>query len=72
MKTSACAMTLDHRIKYHDNKIRIIVLVAIAKNDSNFIFKMLNELFNSDFNLNDLKFLKTKKEILNALKTYIL
>ena len=65
-------MTLDHRIKYHDNKIRIIVLVAIAKNDSNFIFKMLNELFNSDFNLNDLKFLKTKKEILNALKTYIL
>lgn len=71
-KTSACAMTLDHRIQYHDNKIRIIVLVAIAKNDSNFIFKMLNELFNSDFNLNDLKFLKTKKEILNALKTYIL
>lgn len=71
-KTSACAMTLNHRIKYHDNKIRIIILVAISKNDSNFIFQMLNEFFNSDFNLTDLKFLKTKKEILDVLKKYIL
>lgn len=70
-QTSASAMTFDHRIKYHDNKIRIIILAAISKKDSNFIFQMLNEIFNSNLNLMDLRFLKTKKEILHMLKDHI-
>lgn len=70
-QTAISAMTLEHRIKYHDNKIRIIILAAISKKDSNFIFQMLNEIFNSNLDLKDLRFLKTKKEILNVMKDYI-
>lgn len=70
-KTAVSVMTLDHRIKYCDNKIRIIILAAISKDDSNFVFQMLNKIYNSTLNLNELKFLKTKEEILDVLKEHI-
>lgn len=70
-KTAISAMTLDHRIKYHDNKIRIIILAAIPEKKSNFVFQMLNQIFNSSLDTSKLRFLKTKQEILDVLKEHI-
>ena len=64
-------MTLNHRIKHNDNKIRVLIMAAIPKKNENFIFQMLNELYNSNLNLSNLRFMKEKKEILTLLKDYI-
>lgn len=64
-------MTLDHRVKRNGHKIRILIMAVIPEKDSKLIFQILNELYNSDLNPENLKFLKEKSEIMAVLRDYI-
>ena len=68
---SLSVMTLDHRVKRNGHKIRILIMAVIPEKDSKLIFQILNELYNSDLNPENLKFLKEKSEIMAVLRDYI-
>ena len=68
---SLSVMTLDHRVKRNGHKIRILIMAVIPEKDSKLIFQILNELYNSDLNPENLKFLKEKSEIMAVLRDHI-
>lgn len=70
-QTALSVMTMNHRIKYKDQKLRVIILAAISNKDGNFIFQMLNKLYNSGLNLQDIAHMKEKHEILQYMKDYM-
>ncbi|MFV0465417.1 MAG: BglG family transcription antiterminator [Lachnospiraceae bacterium] len=67
-KTQLLAATLDHRIKWNSYKIRTVIMAALHPDDTSLVFKFIHDLFYSDYNLNEMRFYKTKAEILNFLK----
>lgn len=71
-KTAFSVMTFNHRIRKNDNKIRIMILAAIAEKDSNSIFLLLNKIYNSSLDTEELKFMTTKEEILHCMKPDLL
>lgn len=67
-RTCLSVATLDHRIKWNNYKVRTVIMAAIRPEDTSLVFRMFNDLYYGNFNLNDTRFLKTKKELLDFFK----
>ena len=57
--------TLDHRLIVNGNKIRMVIMLCMQESERGLLFKLYNELYGSDFNPNDCRFMKTRNEFLN-------
>ena len=64
-RTRLSIATLNHRIRRNSYKIRTVIMACIRPEDATLIFKLINELYYSDLNLEDARFLKKKEELLN-------
>ena len=60
--------TLDHRVSVRKNKIRLVIMLAMAKEDQGLIFKLFNDLYMGGFDPEDTRFLKTKIEYMNFFR----
>ena len=67
-RTRLSIATLNHRIRRNSYKIRTVIMACIRPEDATLIFKLINELYYSDLNLEDARFLK-KKEGFNSFLT---
>ena len=66
-KTCLSITTLEHRIRWNSQKIRCVIMAAIHPAHKTVIFKLINEILYGNFNLDDMKFMKTKEEITSFL-----
>lgn len=62
--------TLNHRIRYGSNKIRMVIMICVTRQDRGLILKMLNELYHASFDPSDTRFLKTKEEYMNFIRMH--
>lgn len=60
--------TLDHRITWNASKIRIVVTAALTAEDMPAILRLTNFLYEDAYNLEGIKNLKTKEEILTYVR----
>lgn len=61
-------VTLDHRITWNAHKIRIIVAAALTEDDMPAILRLTNFLYEDAYDLEGIKNLKTKEEVLQYIK----
>ncbi len=66
-KTCLSIGTMEHRLKWHSQKIRCVIMAAIHPTHYSLIFKLINTLIYNDFNLEDMRFMKSKSEIISFL-----
>ena len=59
--------TLNHRLIVNGNKIRMVIMLCMQESERGLLFKLYNELYGSDFNPNDCRFMKTRNEFLDFL-----
>lgn len=71
LKTHVEVATLNHRLRINGQKIRMIIMVSMVRADRGLIFKFFNELYNGSFDPEDMRFLKTKVEVMNFFKKYL-
>lgn len=64
IKTCLSIATLEHQIKWNNYKIRTIIMAAIKPEHATIIFKLFNNLFYNEYNLNEVQHLKTKDELM--------
>ena len=69
-KTKLSVTTLEHRIVWNNYKIRIIIMAAFHPDDTTLVFRLLHILYNNQLDLETLRMLKTKNEILEFFKDY--
>ena len=60
--------TLDHRITWNGNKIRIVVAAAFTQEDMPAILRLTNFLYEDAYNVDVVKNMKTKEEILKYVQ----
>ncbi len=70
-KTRIEVMTLHHRIRINNKKIRLIIMISATKIDQDMIIKFIHSISNLKEDLNEARFLKTKKEWLPILKQHL-
>lgn len=63
-ETKIEVVTLKHRIKINDKKIRMVILLYTKKEDQGLKFLFLQDFFKNHFNANESRFLKTKDEFM--------
>lgn len=63
--------TLNHRLRINGQKIRMVIMICMAQEDRNLIFKFFSELYNGNFDPNESRFLKTKSEYLKFFKEHL-
>lgn len=64
-QTKIEVVTLKHRVKINDKKIRMIIFLYTAKEDQSLKFLFLRDFFENHFDANESRFLKTKDEFMN-------
>ena len=60
--------TLDHRITWNGNKIRIVVVAALTEEDMAAILRLTNFFYEDAYDLDVVKNMKTKEEILKYIQ----
>lgn len=70
-RTCLSIATLEHRIKWNSYKIRTVIMATIKPEDATLIFRLINELYNTALNPEELRFLKTKEELISYFKLNI-
>ncbi|MBE5891381.1 MAG: HTH domain-containing protein [Lachnospiraceae bacterium] len=66
-KTAIYLSVLDHRVRVENKKIRVILMVATTENDRGLYFKLLNDLYNYEINIEELQYAKTQEAVLEVL-----
>lgn len=69
-ETRLSITTLDHRIMWNSYKIRIIIMGAFRPDDATLVFRLLHIFYNDKLDIDTLRMLKTKKEIIDFFKAY--
>lgn len=69
-ETRLSITTLDHRIIWNSYKIRIIIMGAFHPDDAALVFRLLHIFYNDKLDLDTLRMLKTKEEIIDFFKVY--
>lgn len=70
--TKVEVVTLKHRIKIKNKKIRMVIFLYTTKEDQGLKFLFLKDFFQNNFDANESRFLKTKKEFLPYLEKIML
>ena len=66
-KTAIFLSVLEHRVRIHNQKIRVILMVATTEEDRGLYFKLINDLFNHEQKIEDLQHAKTYDAVLDIL-----
>ena len=69
-ETRLSVTTLDHRILWNSYKIRIIIMGAFHPDDASLVFRLLHIFYNDKLDLDTLRMLKTKEEIIDFFRAY--
>lgn len=64
-ETRLSITTLDHRMIWNSHKIRIIVMGAFRPEDASLLFRLLHTFYDENLDIETLKMLKTKDEIID-------
>jgi lichenan operon transcriptional antiterminator len=67
-KSQISITTLDHRITWNSNKIRIVVTTAFTAEDMPAILRLTNFLYEDGYDADGIKHLKTKEEIITYIR----
>lgn len=66
-KTKLSAVTVNHRISWNNQKVRIIMMVSFSPEHYNLLFRLLNDLYNPSNDYDKISSIKTKTEFINYL-----
>ena len=69
-ETRLSVTTLDHRIVWNSYKIRIVVMASFHPDDASLIFRLLHTLYSDKLDIDTLRMLKTRDEIIDFFKDY--
>lgn len=70
-QTHISITTLNHRIKCNDQKIRMLIVLALSKEDTGLLYKFQNELYYTDWDPNASRFFKTKIEFMSFFQSVL-
>ncbi|MCR4746017.1 MAG: HTH domain-containing protein [Lachnospiraceae bacterium] len=68
-ETRITAASFKHRIHERNNKIRMIIMLSLSKEDSSLIFKFYNELYNENLDPDECRMLFEKEEYIDLFES---
>lgn len=70
-RTCLSVGTFLHRIKWNSHKVRTVVMAAVKPGDSTLVFRLINSLFRGSFQPEDIRFMKTREELIPFLREHM-